>query len=813
MRFCKAKHGKNVRRGLSLKQPETRSAAIESLEGRLLLSQWGISAGRLPVYHVKSAATYTPTFIDLGPVSDATADSQTPPFIPSQITQAYGLNLVNFNGITASGAGQTIAIVDAFNDPNIISDANSFSAHFGLPQFVTSGSGPTLQVLNQSGGTTLPANATPGTWDLEESLDVEWAHVVAPQANIILFEATSNASSNLDATVVEAAGFANVSTVSMSWGGPESTGEKNLDTDFTTPANHQGVTFVTSAGDNGDVLQYPSTSPNVISVGGTTLTINDDGSYGGEVAWASSGGGVSAHEAIPSYQVGNINGVSTTRRATPDVAWLADPNSGVEVLDTFFNSTNYLKTGGTSLASPMWAALIALADQGRVLLGGTTLDGPSQTLPALYSLPESDFNDIISGSNGHSATTGYDLVTGRGTPIPSLIVPALAEYGGLGTNQLIFQSSPTTATAGVTLPAITVDVEDPLGNILPGDTSQVTLQIKNGPTGGAILGTLMANAVNGIATFSGLSIDVSGQYTMDATDSTYTAASSNPLTVSPADPSQLEFGQQPTNANAGSAIAPAVTVKIEDKFNNIVTSDDAQINMGVVSGPGPFSNSSTTSVFASNGVATFNNLILNADGAYTIAAEDSADSLASSASHSFNVTGAVSAPTLSSFTVNGGAAQRSMDTLLTLVFSEPVTITNALSLMQTPLGGGTASPITFTSSSPDGGTTWNLTFPTLTGGSLPDGTYALTVTAADVFAAGSTVTMAGGDQTFDFFRLFGDYDGNGIVNNADYFQFKKTYGLSSSSPSYNPIFDYDSNGIVNNADYFQFKSRYGLSVS
>jgi hypothetical protein len=786
---------------------------VEPLEGRLLLSQWGISAGRTGTFHVNSTSviTYSPTFVSLGPVSNATDDSETPPFTPAQITQAYGLNLVNFNGVIGNGAGQTIAIVDAFNDPDIVSDANTFSTDFGLPQFVTSGNGPTLTVLGQNGTTSLPANATPGTWDEEESLDVEWAHVVAPDANIVLFEANTNSSASLDATVVEAASFANVSVVSMSWGSPESSGERNLDSDFTTPSNHQGITFVTSAGDSGDVTQYPSTSPNVISVGGTTLTINDDGSYGGEVAWSSGGGGVSSHESIPSYQVGNINNVSTTRRATPDVAWDADPNSGVIILDTDFNSTNFLKIGGTSLAAPMWAALIAVADQGRVSLGGTTLNGGTQTLPALYSLPESDFNDITSGSNGQPATVGYDLATGRGTPIPSLIVPALAEYGGLGINQVAFQSSPATATAGDTLPAITVDVEDPLGNLETSDKSQVTLQIKNGPTGGAINGVLKENAVNGVATFSGLSIDVAGQYTLEATDSGDTSATAAPLTVSPSVPDQLVFLQQPTGASAGSAISPAVSVEIEDQFDNVVTTDTASISMSVFSGPGVFNNSSTISADASNGVATFNNLILNTAGSYQLQATDSADGLTSPASHSFTIAGVTSAPTLTSFTVNGGAAQRSMDTLLTLVFSEPVSVTGAISLTGTPIGGGSSTSAAFTESSTDGGTIWNLTFPGDTGGSLPDGNYSLAVTAADVVGSGGS--LAGGNQTFTFFRLFGDYDGNGTVNNADYFQFKKAFGQSTGSAAYNPIFDYDDNGVVNNADYFQFKLRFGETVS
>jgi polygalacturonase len=172
----------------------------------------------------------------------------------------------------------------------------------------------------------------------------------------------------------------------------------------------------------------------------------------------------------------------------------------------------------------------------------------------------------------------------------------------------------------------------------------------------------------------------------------------------------------------------------------------------------------------------------------------------------------VVAPSVVSMTINGGAAQRSMDTLATIVFNEPVDLNNAISLVQRATGGGSPTPISFTLNTPDDGTTWNLTFPLQTGGSLPNGIYDLTVTAADVTSASQQIPMAESDQTFTFHRLFGDSDGNGIVNNADYFAFKKSYGQASGSANYNPLFDYDGNGIVNNADYFQFKKDYGMQL-
>lgn len=381
-------------------------AAIEGLESRRLLSGSGYTA--------------YPTFVF------AAGSSPSAPFSPIQITTAYGIGNISFGSIAGNGAGETIAIVDAYNDPDIKSDVTEFNTLYDLQQFNVAG-GPTFTVENQQGQTTsLPSNATPGNWDIEESLDVEWAHTVAPMANIILFEANSNGT-DLYTAVAKAASTPGVSIVSMSWGGGESSDETSYDSYFVTPAGQTGVTFLASTGDTAEPSNYPAYSPNVIAVGGTSLTIASDGTYGSETAWADSGGGISAYESQPSYQVGKVNGLSSTQRTAPDVAWLADPKTGVDVYDSYYtlNSNHIYQVGGTSLACPMWAGLIAIADQGRAVKGETPLDGRSQTLPLLYNLPSNDFHDITSGSNGYSASAGYDLVTGLGTPIPAAVVSGL----------------------------------------------------------------------------------------------------------------------------------------------------------------------------------------------------------------------------------------------------------------------------------------------------------------------------------------------------------------------------------------------------
>jgi hypothetical protein len=409
----------------------------ESLEDRLLLS----------------ASFATPSFVIEGHGAIASGSSHvggtpnvTPansgPITPAQMRQAYGVNQISLGGVAGDGTGQTIAIVDAYNDPDIVSDASSFNTQFGLQQFNVTG-GPTFKVLNENGGTSLPANSSVNGWDVEESLDVEWAHSIAPEANIILFEANSNSFSDLLQAVSTAANTTGVSVVSMSWSGGEFSTEASADFYFTTPSGHQGVTFLASTGDSGSPSGYPALSPDVVAVGGTTLSIDSSGNYLGESTWSGSGGGISSFESQPSYQTGKVNGTSSTHRTVPDVSMDADPNSGVYVLDTF--SGGWFQVGGTSLSCPMFAGLVAIADQGRALQGQSSLDGATQTLPMLYGLPQSDFHDITTGGNGtYNATTGYDLVTGRGTPIANLLVPALA---GSGVAQPPGISAPTSASA------------------------------------------------------------------------------------------------------------------------------------------------------------------------------------------------------------------------------------------------------------------------------------------------------------------------------------------------------------------------------
>jgi hypothetical protein len=347
-------------------------------------------------------------------------------YTPAQVRHAYGFDQINFGGVAGDGTGQTIAIVDAYDDPNIASDLVQFGRAFGLPD-------PAFQKVNQKGGSTPPA-ASP-TWGVEISLDVEWAHAIAPGARILLVEANSNSNADLFAAVSYAAKQPGVSVVSMSWGSPEFSNEAGFDGVFTTPAGHQGVTFLAAPGDNGSPASYPSASPNVIAVGGTTLTLGAGGTWAGESAWSGGAGGLSAYEPQPLDQLGLVPQTAASR-TSPDVAYDADPATGFPIYDSYNYpaSAPWAEFGGTSAATPQWGALIAIADQGRALAGLGSLDGPGQTLPALYQLPTWYFHDITTGTSAgtpqYSAGPGYDLVTGRGSPVANLVVAGLVSYAG-----------------------------------------------------------------------------------------------------------------------------------------------------------------------------------------------------------------------------------------------------------------------------------------------------------------------------------------------------------------------------------------------
>jgi subtilase family serine protease len=312
---------------------------------------------------------------------------------PSTIKSVYG-----FSTSPTVGAGKTIAIVDAYDDPTAESDLGVFSSQFNLPS-CTTGNG-CFKKVDQSGGTAYPRTNT--GWALEISLDVQWAHAIAPGAKILLVEASSNSFTNLLAAEDYAKTHAQY--VSNSWGGSESSGEASNDGHFA----QSGVSFFVSAGDAGLPAEYPSASPNVISVGGTTLKVSSSGALISETGWSGGGGGCSAYETATPAQAAFATYAQVScggKRATPDVSLDADPASGVAVYDStrYQGRQGWFTVGGTSASSPMWAA--RSADTGAVVNASAVYGGAIT------------FRDITAGNNGAPCLTGYDLCTGLGVPV------------------------------------------------------------------------------------------------------------------------------------------------------------------------------------------------------------------------------------------------------------------------------------------------------------------------------------------------------------------------------------------------------------
>jgi hypothetical protein len=235
--------------------------------------------------------------------------------------------------------------------------------------------------------------------------------------------------SDLLSTGVSYAANHGCSAISMSFGLGEDT------TQYEGDFSHSGVTYLASTGDDGTPSGSPADSPNVLAIGGTSLTLNSDNTWASESGWSGSGGGYATAFTKPGYQNG-ITSVSdpSGMRMAPDVSFDADPNTGVAIYDSYgYGSTSkpWVQIGGTSLSSPSWAGLIAITDQDRVANGLSTLSA-STTHSTLYSLPPSDFHDETSGNNGHgsvagyNAGPGYDLVTGLGSPIANKLILDLA---------------------------------------------------------------------------------------------------------------------------------------------------------------------------------------------------------------------------------------------------------------------------------------------------------------------------------------------------------------------------------------------------
>jgi kumamolisin len=320
---------------------------------------------------------------------------------PTSIRGVYALP----SSLTTGGSG-TIAIVDAFDYPTAESDLGVFSSTFGLPACTTA-NGCFKKVY--ASGSKPRSNCG---WAQEAALDIEWAHAMAPAAKIVLVEAASNSFADLFAAVDVATAQVNTGggagEVSMSWGGSEFSSEASNDGHF----QNSNVVYFASSGDTGGVNIYPSTSPYVVSAGGTTIHRNSSGAFTGETGWSGSGGGPSKYENKLSYQ-NNVTGTDATHRSAPDFSFDADPNSGVSVYDSTRcqGLSGWLVFGGTSVSSPSLSGIVSQA-------GGASSTVSELTTIYANRTNTSDFRDITSGTaGGFSAKVGWDFVTGVGSDL------------------------------------------------------------------------------------------------------------------------------------------------------------------------------------------------------------------------------------------------------------------------------------------------------------------------------------------------------------------------------------------------------------
>jgi subtilase family serine protease len=311
---------------------------------------------------------------------------------PSQLQSAY-----NLTSAIGGGSGRTVAIVDAYDDPNAESDLAVYRSQFGLPACTTANG--CFKKVGENGGSTLPA-ANAG-WAEEISLDLDMVSANCPNCHILLVEANSTSFTDLG-TGVNTAASLGAFAISNSYGGGESNGE----TSYASYYNHANIAITASNGDNGYGSAVPAAYNTLTAVGGTHLTTASNSRGWTETVWSGTGSGCSKYIAKPSWQ----HDASCTKRMIGDVAYVADPNTGVAVYDSYGGDTGWEVFGGTSVGSPAIAAIYALA--------GVTVSNASYTYSHTSSL-----YDVTSGSNGSCSVAyychgevGYDGPTGNGTP-------------------------------------------------------------------------------------------------------------------------------------------------------------------------------------------------------------------------------------------------------------------------------------------------------------------------------------------------------------------------------------------------------------
>jgi subtilase family serine protease len=468
---------------------------------------------------------------------------------PSDLDSAY-------NVPTTLGTGKTVAIVDAYNDPNAASDLSTYRSNFGLPACTTANG--CFKQVNQNGATSpLPANNA--GWSSEIMLDLEMVSAICPNCHILLVEASTPTIGNLG-TAVNTAVAQGAVAVSNSYGGSESSSDTSYDNSY---YKHPGVAIVASSGDSGYGVEYPAASTYVTSVGGTRLSRASNSRGWTESVWSTSsnegaGSGCSAYDAKPSFQTDT----GCARRTVADVSAVADPATGVAVYDSY-GSGGWTVFGGTSVASPIIGAMYALANS---------------PAPSAYpnSYPYADTGALYDATTGQTATcspaylctaeVGYDGPTGLGTPNgaaafgPASSGPSDFSVSVNPTNLSVAAGSNATATVST---AVTSGSSESVALSASGLPSGVTASFNPATVNSGSSSTLTLTASSS-ATAGNYSVTITGAGTTGSHTATLT------LSVTPAAANDFSLSANPTSAAVAAGSATTTTV------STAVTSGSAQ---------------------------------------------------------------------------------------------------------------------------------------------------------------------------------------------------------------------------------------------
>ena len=544
-----------------------------------------------------------------GAATPMAANTAVSTYAPAQIRAAYGLPALPPAGtlLTAAqaaqlGAGQTIYIVDAQHDPNAAAELAAFNQKFGLPLCSTkplalttslplpaaplSGCEFSVVYNTAAGGLSASAPAYDAGWATEITLDVQWAHATAPLARIVLIEA-ADASLNSLLGAVKLANAMGPGIVSMSFGANEGNWTASVDAAFAAP----GMSYLAATGDSGAAVSWPSVSPNVVAVGGTTLSYSGSGSRS-EVGWSGTGGGISAYTPTPAYQTNAVPGLgSVPHRAVADVAFNADPASGqyVAVQTPGSSTVNWLSVGGTSLSTPQWAGLLAIANATRALAGKPALGAPHAvlygqiaTVPGTYA---GAFADITLGRDGScvlcTAKVGYDPLTGLGTPNVTSLLTALSGAGAAAAP--VVTPAAISGTVGTPL-TFTVSVAAP---------NAVTYTLTGAPAG-------MAVSSAGVVSWTA---PLLGSYTVGVTarDSKTGLSGQGNYSITIAQQAAPVVGAAAVSGTAGTALSFATTVKAANPVTYSLSGAPAGLaisSAGVLSWASPVAGSYQVTVIA-----------------------------------------------------------------------------------------------------------------------------------------------------------------------------------------------------------------------